>query len=47
MTWSYVCLAVQRDPHAVQPHMQKCFDAIKKLRFGEGRQVRWHQHLQI
>lgn len=26
----------QRDPHAVQPHMQKCFDAIKKLRFGTG-----------
>jgi hypothetical protein len=23
----------------VQPHMQKCFDAIKKLRFGEGRQA--------
>ena len=27
-----------RDPHAVQPHMSKCFDAIKKIKFGEGRQ---------
>jgi dynein heavy chain len=26
-----------RDPHAVQPHMSKCFDAIKKIKFGEGR----------
>ena len=27
-----------RDPHAVQPHMSKCFDAIKRIKFGEGRQ---------
>ncbi|RYG69461.1 hypothetical protein EON64_02655, partial [archaeon] len=27
-----------RDPHAVQPHMGKCFDAIKRIKFGEGRQ---------
>jgi dynein heavy chain len=26
-----------RDPHAVQPHMSKCFDAIKRIKFGEGR----------
>jgi dynein heavy chain, axonemal len=24
-----------RDPHAVQPHMGKCFDAIKRIKFGE------------
>ena len=29
-----------RDPHAVQPHMAKCFDAIKRIKFGEGKQVR-------
>lgn len=28
-----------RDPHAVQPHMGKCFDAIKRIQFGEGRLV--------
>ena len=28
-----------RDPHAVQPHMGKCFDAIKRIKFGEGRNV--------
>lgn len=28
-----------RDPHAVQPHMSKCFDAIKRIKFGEGRQA--------
>jgi dynein heavy chain len=27
-------LAQTRDPHAVQPHMPKCFDAIKRLDFG-------------
>eukprot|EP01041_Mallomonas_annulata_P002945 gene2945-5789_t len=27
-----------RDPHAVQPHMSKCFDSIKRIKFGEGRQ---------
>jgi dynein heavy chain len=27
-----------RDPHAVQPHMSKCFDAIKNIKFGVGRQ---------
>jgi dynein heavy chain, axonemal len=27
-----------RDPRAVQPHMSKCFDAIKRIKFGEGRQ---------
>lgn len=26
-----------RDPHAVQPHMSKCFDAIKRIKFGDGR----------
>ena len=26
-----------RDPHAVQPHMSKCFDAIKRIKFGEGK----------
>lgn len=26
-----------RDPHAVQAHMSKCFDAIKRIKFGEGR----------
>jgi dynein heavy chain len=26
-----------RDPQAVQPHMGKCFDAIKRIKFGEGR----------
>lgn len=26
-----------RDPHAVQPHMGKCFDAIKRIKFGEGK----------
>merc|ERR1711865_321633 len=25
-----------RDPHAVQPHMGKCFDAIKSIEFGVG-----------
>jgi dynein heavy chain len=25
-----------RDPHAVQPHLIKCFDAVKNLTFGEG-----------
>lgn len=34
-----ICLYIQRDPHAVQPHMQKCFDAIKKLKFGKDRQA--------
>jgi dynein heavy chain len=28
-----------RDPHAVQPHMPKCFDAIKKIKFGEGKKA--------
>lgn len=23
-----------RNPHAVQPHLRKCFDAISKLEFG-------------
>jgi dynein heavy chain len=30
-------LSQTRDPHAVQPHMGKCFDAIKRIKFGEGR----------
>jgi dynein heavy chain len=30
-------LSQTRDPHAVQPHMSKCFDAIKRIKFGEGR----------
>jgi dynein heavy chain len=32
-------LSQTRDPHAVQPHMSKCFDAIKSIKFGEGRQL--------
>jgi dynein heavy chain len=28
-----------RDPHAVQPHMSKCFDAIRRIKFGDGRQA--------
>ena len=27
-------LSQTRNPHAVQPHLQKCFDAIFKLEFG-------------
>jgi dynein heavy chain len=30
-------LSQTRDPQAVQPHMSKCFDAIKRIKFGEGR----------
>ena len=29
-------LSQTRDPHAVQPHLMKCFDAVKKLTFGDG-----------
>ncbi|CAM9338964.1 unnamed protein product [Choristocarpus tenellus] len=29
-------LSQTRDPRSVQPHMSKCFDAIKSIRFGEG-----------
>ena len=29
-------LSQTRDPHAVQPHMSKCFDAVKRITFGEG-----------
>ena len=29
-------LAQVRDPHAVQPHLRKCFDMIQKLNFGKG-----------
>lgn len=29
-------LSQTRDPRAVQPHMSKCFDAIKSIRFGDG-----------
>ena len=29
-------LSQTRDPHAVQPHLIKCFDAVKRLQFGEG-----------
>ena len=28
-------LSQTRDPQAVQPHMSKCFDAVKKLKFGD------------
>ena len=28
-------LAQVRDPHAVQPHLRKCFDCIQKLEFGD------------
>ena len=31
-------LSQTRDPHAVQPHMQKCFDAIKRIEFGTGKE---------
>eukprot|EP00968_Pinguiococcus_pyrenoidosus_P011502 scaffold926_cov248-Pinguiococcus_pyrenoidosus.AAC.15 len=30
-------LSQTRDPHAVQPHMGKCFDAIKEIKFGDTR----------
>ena len=33
-------LSQTRDPQAVQPHMSKCFDAIKKIKFGEMRKTR-------
>jgi dynein heavy chain len=33
-------LSQTRDPHAVQPHMQKCFDSIKSIAFGEGKQAK-------
>ncbi|KAK3932091.1 Dynein heavy chain 6, axonemal [Frankliniella fusca] len=29
-------LAQTRNPHAVQPHLRKCFDAISRLEFGKG-----------
>lgn len=29
-------LSQTRNPHAVQPHMQKCFDNIKSIKFTEG-----------
>jgi len=28
-------LSQTRDPHAVQPHVSKCFDSIKRIKFGE------------
>ena len=31
-------LSQTRDPTAVQPHMSKCFDAVKRVRFGQGKQ---------
>ncbi|XP_058967936.2 dynein axonemal heavy chain 6 [Pocillopora verrucosa] len=31
-------LSQTRNPHAVQPHLQKCFDAISKLEFGSAAQ---------
>ena len=34
-------LSDTRDPLKVQPHLSKCFDALKKLTFGE---VRRHGH---
>jgi len=30
-------LSQTRDPHAVQPHVGKCFDSIKRVKFGEGK----------
>ena len=33
-------LSQTRDPHAVQPHMSKCFDAVKRIVFGEGRRAK-------
>ena len=32
-------LSQTRDPHAVQPHMGKCFDAIKRIKFGEDKKT--------
>ena len=32
-------LSQTRDPHAVQPHVGKCFDAIKRIKFGEKKQA--------
>jgi dynein heavy chain len=32
-------LSQTRDPQAVQPHVGKCFDAIKRLQFGEKREA--------
>lgn len=29
-------LSQTRNVHAVQPHLIKCFDAMKKIEFGEG-----------
>ena len=33
---SRTVLSQTRDPHAVQPHLIKCFDAVKRLQFGDG-----------
>lgn len=33
-------LSQTRDPHSVQPHMSKCFDAIKRIKFGESKSSR-------
>ena len=35
-------LSQTKDPNAVQPHLSKCFDALKKLTFGEERS---HGHM--
>lgn len=34
ISFDLIHFAQSRNPHAVQPHLHKCFDAIAKLEFG-------------